>query len=506
VTAEASGAREPPQPEDILDSPRAGGAAIRGGAMRSAAYVAGLVLALVSAPLMVRHLGVVEFGRWVLVTTLVALVFGFTEGGLAAVAQREYVTLRGAARDHFMRNVIGLRIALCVGSLLVAVGFATLAGYAEPLIVGTLLAGIGQFALVVQGLVNVSLIGTLRFRQATGSELLRQVLLVLGIVALVVAGARLAPFFAVLVFAYGVPLMVSVVLVRGLMPLRPTYDRGAWRALIRDTVPFAAATAVYAVYFRISVVLMALVTSARETAYYATSYRILEVFIGIPVLLFSAIFPVVARAAEADPARMRYVVQRVFEVALIVGVWFGLSFQLAAPFAIHVLAGDQADPSIGVLRIQGLAVAAAFLSVGFGFPLLALRQNRALLVSNVLALVASVALTLSLAPGFGAPGVAVATGVAELALGICSGFLLVRARGHLHLSLGIVWAVALAAGAGALPMLVPGLHDVLRGVIGSAIYFGILIALRRIPHELRHALFTRIPPGAVTQAQAVSEE
>jgi O-antigen/teichoic acid export membrane protein len=474
--------------------------------MRSVAYVAGLLLALVSAPLLVRHLGVVDFGRWVLVTTLVALVFGFTDGGLAAVAQREYVTLRGAARDRFLRNVIGLRIALCVASLLVAVGFAAVAGYGEPLVIGTLLAGIGQIALVVQGLVNVSLIGTLRFRQATGSEVLRQILLVSGIVALVVAGARLVPFFAVIIFANGVALMVSVALVRRLMPLRPTYDRAAWRALIRETVPFAAATAVHAVYFRISVVLMALVTSARETAYYATSYRVLEVFIGIPLLLFSTIFPVVTRAAQADPARMRYVVQRVFEVALIVGVWFGLSFQLAAPFAIHVIAGHQADPSIGVLRIQGVAVAAAFLSVGFGFSLLALRQNRALLISNGLALVASVVLTLSLAPGFGAPGVAVATGVAELALSICSGFLLVRARGHLRLSLGIVWAVALAAAAGALPLLVPGLHDVLRCLIGSSVYFGILIVLGRIPHELRHAFFARIPPEAVTQARAVSEE
>ena len=52
---------------------------LRGGAIRSIGYVAGVLLALISAPLLVRHLGVVDFGRWVTITSLVFIVSGLTE-------------------------------------------------------------------------------------------------------------------------------------------------------------------------------------------------------------------------------------------------------------------------------------------------------------------------------------------------------------------------------------------------------------------------------------------
>jgi hypothetical protein len=50
---------------DVLDTPEAGGRVIRGGAMLSATYFAGMLLTAVSVPFMVRGLGVDEFGVYV---------------------------------------------------------------------------------------------------------------------------------------------------------------------------------------------------------------------------------------------------------------------------------------------------------------------------------------------------------------------------------------------------------------------------------------------------------
>ena len=44
--------------------PGAGEAAARGGALRSAGFAVSAALSLVTLPLMVRHLGVAGFGRW----------------------------------------------------------------------------------------------------------------------------------------------------------------------------------------------------------------------------------------------------------------------------------------------------------------------------------------------------------------------------------------------------------------------------------------------------------
>ena len=57
---DVSASGSPEVTPDVLDSSQAGGIMLRGSAIRSIGYVAGVLLALISAPLLVRHLGVVR--------------------------------------------------------------------------------------------------------------------------------------------------------------------------------------------------------------------------------------------------------------------------------------------------------------------------------------------------------------------------------------------------------------------------------------------------------------
>lgn len=71
-------ATDPEARADVLDTPQAGSTALRGSALRTGAYVTGLLLSLISAPLLARHLGVEGFGRYVTVTALITIVAGLT--------------------------------------------------------------------------------------------------------------------------------------------------------------------------------------------------------------------------------------------------------------------------------------------------------------------------------------------------------------------------------------------------------------------------------------------
>src|SRR5271154_3760900 len=97
------------QPVDVLDTPQAGAGALRGGA-----YVLGILLSLISAPLLIRHLGQVEYGRYVTVIALVTIVGGLSEGGVNTVALRNYTNHSGAERTRLMANLLGVRMALSV--------------------------------------------------------------------------------------------------------------------------------------------------------------------------------------------------------------------------------------------------------------------------------------------------------------------------------------------------------------------------------------------------------
>ncbi|MDA0171520.1 flippase [Solirubrobacter taibaiensis] len=490
ATANAPEPPDSPHPPDLLDTPEAGGAAIRGGAVRLVGYGVALILGLAATPLLVRHLGVVDFGRYTLVLSLMALVQGVTEGGLSAIGLREYSVLGERARRDLMRQLLGLRVLLTVLGVAGAVAFTLIAGYDSEIVVGTVVAGGGLLTLVLFSLVSIPLAAELRLGWVTVAEVARAAIMAALIVVLALAGAGLVPFLALQIPAGVVSLAIVLVLVRRLIPLRPSLDLGRWWELARATLPYAAAIAISAIYFRITIILMSLVSSDQETGYFAVSYRVIEVLVGVPTLLAGAAFPILSRAARDDPARLRYSSQRTLDMMLMSGVWVALVIALTAPFVIQVLAGDDSEPSVGTLQIQAAALACTFVAVPCGYILLALRRHRAILLGNLAPLTLGVVLTLVLAPEYGAQGAAVATVIAELGLAAA---LLWFARRGVPFSLkgfgAIAIAAAPAAGAGILVLAVA--HPLLAATAATLIYLLMLLALRQFPPELMIAVRSR---------------
>ena len=473
---------------DLLDSSEAGRATIRGGTLRVAGYGAGALLALASAPLLVRHLGIAEFGRYATVISLVGIVGGITDAGLAAVAIREHATTSGPSRERLARNLLGIRIVLTALGIVGAVAFAALAGYGGPLVLGTALAGLALLVLVVQQTWATALQAELRLGWVTLAELLRQFLFVAGVVALVVLGAEILPFLAIGIPASIGALALTGVLVRRTIPLRPSFDVAAWRELLRDTLPVSAAVAVHSIYLRIVIVVMSLVSTKLETGYFAASFRIVEVLLVVPFMLAQTILPVFARAARDDEERLAYGLQRTFEVALVGGAGVTVLTVVGAPVAIAVLAGDEGAAAVDVLRVQALVVFLTCLTATWQYALFALRSHRALVIANVSGLVTIVAGVLVLEPAHGAVGAAAAAALGELVLAAVSFAALVRLRPRLRPGAANVPAVALAAAAGLAAGLLPEVANVVRVVLGGAAYAAVALALRAVPAEVAQAL------------------
>jgi len=372
--------------DDVLDSGQAGGKIIRGGAVRTASYVGGILLGLISTPFMVRHLGVVDFGRYVTVTSLIFIVSGLTEGGLTSIGVREYAVRDAAGGARLMRQLLGLRVVLSLVGVICALIWALLVGYADVVVVGTVVSGLGLLLTNYHGAFYVPLSVRLRLASLAFIDLFRQVMTAAFIIGLVIVGARLAAFFWVSVAVGVLTLLLVFGIVRGTVPFAPTFRPREWLELLRESLPFAAAMAVGVLYFRVAVILMSVVASGRETGLYGLGFRIIELVSGVPWLLISAALPVLTRAARSDAERMQYTMQRLFEVSVILGAWVALAVGLGAPFAIAVVGGSRFDDAIPVLSILGVAMIGTFLVATWSHGLLSLRRNRELLLANVIAL------------------------------------------------------------------------------------------------------------------------
>ena len=486
-------AAESPDPTAVLDTGAAGGMAIRGSALRAGGYGLSAILTLASAPFLFRHLGVVEFGRYSTVLSLVAVVAGVTEAGLGAVAVREYSVLLPAARAAFMSDVLGARLLLTVAGIVIACGFATVSGYGADMVAGTALAGFALVIAVYQGTLFIPYGAGLRYGWITVGDLARAAIQVVLVLALVVAGSGLVGFLAVPIPVNIALLALTAVLVRGLVPFRPRFRLAELKTLLRETLPLAAAAIISTLYFRVVLILMAIVASGYQTGLFATSYRIVEVLNGLPALLIGATFPVLSRAARDDDARLGYALQRVFEVSLIGGGLLALGTIVGAETAVAVLGGAEAAPADNVLEIQAFALLPLTLTVTWTHALLSLRRHRDLLVANAIGLSVVLTLTMVLVPILDARGAAMAVAIGEISLATSAAILVKRARGRVFENLRVVPKVALAVGTAVVIVAVSGAPDAVETVLAVAAYLGVLIVTRAIPPELLGA-FRR--PGA----------
>ncbi len=469
---------------DHLDTAEAGGRALRGGVLRSAGYAGGILVSLASAPILIRHLGPVGFGEYVTAISIVTLVLGLTEGGLNAIALREYATLAGGRRDELMRTALGVRLALSTVGVATAIGFTAVAGYGGTLVLGVTLAGVGVILQLMQSILSVPLQSELALGRASAVDFVRQALSAALIVVLVIAGAGLVGLLAVAIPAAGVSLVLTAVLVRRLTPLRPTFNPREWWPLLRDSIPYAAAIAVNVVYFRIAVILTSLLATKLQTGYFAVSFRVIEVLVGVPGLAIGAIFPILARAERSDQERFLAASARLFELGVLAGTWMVVMIEVGAPFAIGVLTGHDTGPAVTVLRIQAVAIVATFASVACAYPLLSLRRYRDLLVGNFVALGTSAALVVALVGPLGARGAAIAATAGEVGLAVAVAVLLVRSSPEIRLPLSAV-AVAAAAGAVAVAVgLAVPVNPVAQTLLAGVVFILGLRALGRLPPEV----------------------
>lgn len=471
-----------PEGGDVLAGSQAGPTAVRGAGLRVAGYLAGVALSVGSAALLFRHLGVVDGGRYVTVLSLVGLFGGLTEAGLATIAVRE-LAAGTRDRDALLASLLGLRLALSIAAAVAAVAAAAAVGYPGVMVAGAALAGAGLVVSSTQLTLGASLQARLRFGWITALELLRQVVTVAGVVALVAVGAGLLPFLFLAVPASGVALAATAALVRGDMPLRPRFGRERWAALLRDVLPYAAATAVTAVYFRVAVIIVSLIASEEQTGYLGASYRVIEVLVGLPVLAVGAAFPIFARAAGADRDRLRYAVQRVADAAAIAGGLVAVGLFVGAPAVIDVVAGEDFEPAGSVLRIQAVGLFASFVAAVWGYALLSLRGHRTLLWLALATLAINVVLTTVLASSDGAEGAAVATVVGEVALALAGMVAVSRALGARIRMRTMARALAAAAAASALAA-VGGVPSIVLALAAGGAYLAILWAIGGLPRDL----------------------
>jgi O-antigen/teichoic acid export membrane protein len=368
--------------------------------------------------------------------------------------------------------------------------FGVAVGYAEVIVLGIVIAGAGLLGQVVTDVLSISLQAQLLLGRLTIVELTRRTLALVLVGALSLGGAGLLPLLAATSVASVAALALIAWLVRSLRALRPAFQWHLWRDLFAETLPFAVALSIAAIYLYVTVIVMSLIASATQTGLFATSFRVIQVALAVPSLLLTAIFPVLLRAQHNREEGPGDAVGRVFTVAVICGVWMSLATALGASFIVDIVAGHKGRGAVSVLQIQGAIFAVSFVSTSSALNLVSLRRYRALIVASAATLTLNIALSLALVPPLGARGGAISdVAVEALAATGFTAIVLRAVRGH-GINATLLPPLALACVPCGLLFLLP-IGSVARTLLGSLLYFVVLLRCGAIPHELLDAVRRR---------------
>jgi O-antigen/teichoic acid export membrane protein len=482
-------------PGNILTDATAGRHVIRGTAWRLAANAGGIGLGLVTAALLLHHLGVADSGRYVTVISLVAIAVAVADVGLTVTASRELALRDANDRRRLVANILGQRLLVMPVAVGLIVCFTVAADYPWRMILGTILAGTGAFVAALANSLLVPLAVELRNARLALVDFVRQAVTLVGVALLVAADARLTAFFVVLI-ASGLAMLALVPIVAGRHALmRPRLDRSEQRTLFTTALPMAIALGVGQVYFRLVIVLMSLISNPRQTGYFGGSLRAMESLINIPVLIIAVALPLLTAAARDDHPRLRYAVRGLSQAGVITGVLLVLVTWRAATPVMAIIGGTAFRPAGAVLRIQVGALVFVMLYQIWSGALLALGHQRELILTNAIALLGVAGFASLLVPRFGAQGGAAASVLGDALLAGLIYWRLHRATGNVSVSRGFLVRVAVSALAACAVLVIPGLPDFAAAALAGVVFLAVGHLVGMMPDEVRVA-FSRRRPGA----------
>ena len=476
--------------EDVLTSAHAGGRVIRGSALRVTGNGAGILVGLATATLLLRHLGVTDSGRYVTVLSLVAIAWSVVDLGLGVSASRELALREPARRPALMANILAQRLWVTPIAVLAIVSFAVLAGYPASMEIGTVLAGIGLCVVALADALLLPLTVELRNAGLAFVDFLKQAVTLVCVVLLVLLGAHLNAFFAMLIVVGLVVLAVTPLLAGPGAFMRPRWGRMEQRTLLRRALPLATALVLGQVYFRLVILLMSLVSDPQQTGYFGGSLRAMEALVSVPTLVAGVALPVLAAAARDDHARLRYAIEGLSEGAVIAGVLIVLVTVRAAEPVMAIIGGHAFRPAGAVLRIQVGALLFGALVQIWAVSLVALGRQRDLILTNAIGLLGVAAFAVVLVELFGAQGGAAASVLGDVLLASLIYWRLRACKIQVVIRADFLGRVALAAAAACIALILPG-PDLLAAGLAGALFLGVGQRIGMIPEEVHAAFASR---------------
>ncbi|MCL5435688.1 MAG: flippase [Patescibacteria group bacterium] len=465
--------------------------------LQSGGKIISVLLGLTTIAYLTPYLGQDGFGEYTTVVAFMGFVGILADLGLYLVTTKE-ISVPGADEKKILGNVFALRFVTVVAMLLIGAVVSLFFPYSTA-VKHSMFVAILAFTFVSGTQVLVGVFQRyLIFYQLVGSEIVQR-LLMLGLTLLFIfLRLDLIYFIWALAISNGAHFFLSLYLARRQIPFWLRFDLSFWWEILTRSWPLAFSVVLNLIYFKADTLILSVFKPASDVGTYGLSYKFLEVLLSFPAMFAGLIMPFLARYAFSEWAKYRLYLQKSLDAILLVIVPMVVVVCFYARPIVNLVGGGIYPDADAILKILIFATAVIYIGNLFGYTVVALNSQKAMVWGYFFGTLIGLGLYFFLIPKYSYFGAAIGTLAVETFVTAFAYFLTSKKAGFLPSF--VLLFKAFTAG---VPMILffrfLNFPWALEAGTGLVIYFLALLILRAIPREFFQQIYQSSRAGSAPE-------
>lgn len=455
--------------------------------------VLALAIGITTISLLSRHLEEHGFGQYSTVIAFMGLFSVFADFGLYLYVVRE-ISKPDTDRPKIISNALGLRLAAALVFLSTGAALAFFLPY-DPIVKKAMIVGAAAFLFIS---LNQILVGIFQKHLVQYliviSETIGRAINLLLVYLLIREGLPLPYFIAGLAAANAAIFFLSLRFAKSYENFSIAFDLKVWKQILAVSWPLIFGVVLNLIYFKTDTVILSWFHSQETVGIYSLPYKVLETLIVFPGMFVGLVMPLLSQSAFTDWKKFQEFFQKSFDALLVVTLLVIIGASFFAEDIINLIKGPREYvDSAALLQILIIAAGSIFLGTLFGYAVVAVNKQKAMVKGYLAGAVTGLILYFTLIPRYSYWGAAIGTVATEVVVAIIA-YLLVKSASGKHLSLRILIPALPALVFTILFFYFAQLPWILELGLGICLYAGTLLLFRAIPLEVvKEILFLRKP-------------
>lgn len=380
--------------------------------------VISLTIGFIYTVYIARYLSVEEFGVLSLAIALISVLGVFVDFGLNILMTREIARDRTSAH-RYIDNIFSIKFILILIVIPLTILIINMVGYSQKT-VNVIYILLLSFIFTTFSTMLYSFFQSYEnLKYQSTSVILSSVLILFGVFIAIYYK------FNVVGIAFVYSVVALIIFIYNLIVSHKTFFLpriGRDKAFCKNIIPLALQFGLISVFSTIYVwvdsLMLSFMQGPEAVGLYNVSYRIVLILLFVPIVINTAIFPVMARLYESSKNSLRKIVSKYFKFMILIGIPLGTGTTILSNKIILLIFGSQYSPSIPALQI--LVWATVFTFISAAFVQLFQSINKQMIVTKItfIGLVLNIILNLILIPKISFIGASIDTLITELTVAI----------------------------------------------------------------------------------------